>query len=72
MNLDNPAFLFSGLLLGAVGMGMFIYGKKQQRLDCLAVGAVLGVLPMVAHSLLLMWGVAGVCIGGMYARSRLG
>ena len=72
MNLDNPAVLFSGLVLGAIGMGMFIYGKKQQRLDCLAVGAVLGVLPMVAHSMLVIWGVAAVCLGGMYAKSRVG
>ncbi|MDQ7013008.1 MAG: amino acid transport protein [Planctomycetota bacterium] len=72
MNLDNPGVLFSGLILGAIGMGMFIYGKKQQRLDCLAVGVALSVLPMVAHSLLVIWGVAGACLGGMYAKSRVG
>lgn len=72
MDLDNPAVLFSGLILGAVGMGMFIYGKKQGRLDCLAVGVVLSVVPMIAHSLLVIWGVAAACIGGMYAQSRLG
>lgn len=72
MDLDHPAVLFSGLILGAIGMGMFIYGKKQQRLDCLAVGAALSVLPMVAHSLLVIWGVAAACLGGMYAKSRVG
>jgi hypothetical protein len=72
MDLDNPAVLFSGLFLGAAGMGMLIYGKKQGRIDCLAVGIVLSVVPLVAHSLLVLWGVAAACIGGMYAQSRMG
>ena len=72
MDLDHPAVLFSGLILGCIGMGFFIYGKKQGRLDCLAVGLVLGVVPMVAHSLLVIWGVAAACLGGMYAQSRIG
>ena len=72
LDLDNPAVLISGLILGAIGMGFFIYGKKQSRLDCLAVGIVLSVVPMVAHSLLLIWGVAVACAGGLYATSRAG
>ena len=72
MDFDNPAVLFSGLILGCIGMGMFIYGKKQGRLDCLAVGVVLSIVPMVAHSLLVIWGVAAASFGGMYAQSRIG
>ncbi|HZW09907.1 MAG TPA: hypothetical protein VFF69_08380 [Phycisphaerales bacterium] len=72
MNLDNPAVLFSGLLLGAIGAGFFVYGRKQGRFDCLAVGIVLSVVPFFAHSLLLMWGVAAACFGGIYASSRTG
>ncbi len=71
MDFDHPAVLFSGLFLGCVGMGMFIYGKKQGRIDCLAVGIVLSVVPMVAHSLLVIWGVAAACAGGLYAQSRM-
>lgn len=70
LDLDNPALLISGLILGAFGMGFFIYGKKQARLDCLAVGVVLSVVPMVAHSLVLIWSVAAACMGGLYATSR--
>lgn len=72
MDLDHPAVLFSGLILGAIGAGFFIYGKKQGRIDCLAVGVVLSVVPMIAHSLLVIWGVAAACLGGMYAQSRVG
>jgi hypothetical protein len=72
MDLDHPAVLFSGLILGAIGAGFFIYGKKQGRIDCLAVGVVLSVVPLLAHSLLVLWGVAALCLGGMYAQSRVG
>lgn len=70
LNLDNPATLFSGLFLGIIGMGFFLYGKKQARLDCLAIGIVLSIVPMVAHSLLIIWGIAAACLGGFYALSR--
>lgn len=72
MDLDHPAILFSGLILGAIGAGFFLYGKKQGRLDCLAIGVVLSVVPMIAHSLLIIWGTAVACVGGMYAQSRMG
>jgi hypothetical protein len=72
MDLDHPAVLFSGLVLGAIGMGFFIYGKKQARLDCLAIGVVLSVVPLLAHSLLILWGTAAACLGALYAQSRLG
>lgn len=71
MDLDHPGVLFSGLILGCIGMGFFIYGKKQGRFDCLAVGAVLSAIPFFAHSLLVMWGVAAACVGGLYASSRM-
>ncbi|VAX38492.1 hypothetical protein MNBD_PLANCTO03-240 [hydrothermal vent metagenome] len=70
LSLDNPALLFSGLLLGIVGMGFFLYGKKQARLDCLAIGIILSIVPMVAHSLLIIWGVAAACLGGFFVLSR--
>ena len=63
--------LFSGLILGTIGMGFLIYGKKEGRFDCLAVGLVLSVVPFVAHSLLVSWGIAAACVGGLYARSRI-
>jgi hypothetical protein len=72
MNLDHPGVLFSGLVLGAVGAGFVLYGRKQGRFDCLAVGIVLSVVPFFAHSLLVMWGVAAACAGGLYASSRSG
>ncbi len=72
MDLDHPAVLFSGLVIGAVGFGLFLYGKKAPDLPTLAAGCALGVLPMFAHSLVVLWGVTAVCAGGLYAMKRLG
>jgi hypothetical protein len=71
MDLDHPGLLFSGLILGSLGMGFFLYGRKQGRFDCLAVGIALSVIPFFAHSLLVMWGLAAACFGGLYAHSRM-
>ncbi|MEI6785628.1 MAG: amino acid transport protein [Verrucomicrobiota bacterium] len=30
MNLFSPSFLFASLIWGSIGVGYFIYGKKQQ------------------------------------------
>lgn len=32
MNLFSPSFLFASLIWGSIGVGYFIYGKKQQSL----------------------------------------
>ena len=55
MNLDAGS-LFASLGIGTVGFGIFLYGKKQQRIPHLVVGIALmaypyfvpGVLPMIA------------------------
>lgn len=72
MNLDNPAVMLSGVLIGAFGLGFFIYGKKSADCSALAMGVALSVLPLVAHTMLLLWGLTGACATLMYAARRLG
>lgn len=72
MDLDNPAVLFSGLLIGAVGMGFFIHGKKNADLRSLLAGIALSVIPLVGHSLLVLWGTTGLCATAYYAAARKG
>lgn len=72
MDLDHPAVLFSGLVIGAVGLGLFLYGKRAPDLPTLAAGAALGVLPLFAHSLVVLWGLTALCGGGLYVVKRLG
>ncbi len=71
MDLDNPSVLLSGVIIGAFGMGFFIYGKKSADFRALLMGVALSVLPLFAHSLLVLWGLAGLCATAMYAARRL-
>ncbi len=71
MNLDSPAVLFSGLFIGAIGFGLFLYGKKAERPASLTIGLGMCVLPMVVHSVVLMWAITGASIAGLWAANKL-
>jgi hypothetical protein len=70
MDLSNPGALFSGLIIGAIGMGLFIYGKKQQHIPSLLAGVGMCVFPYFVSSLLVMWALAALCLGGLYANAK--
>ena len=70
MDLSNPTLLISGLFIGLIGMGVFMYGKKQCNLKCLGVGALLCVYPYFVSSLLLLWVIAAVCLGALALSAR--
>jgi hypothetical protein len=72
MNLDHPAVLFSGILIGAIGMGFFISGKRNADLRTLCAGVVLSIIPLVGHSLLALWGTTGLCASLLYVSNRRG
>lgn len=72
MDFDHPWALFSGLIIGCIGMVIFMYGKKQVNLKALAIGGVLCVFPYFVTSLLAMWLITGACLGGLYLSSRDG
>ena len=46
----NSATLLWGLLFSSIGMGFFIYGKKQSRAVPLVCGIVLMVYPYFVQS----------------------
>lgn len=71
MDFDNPAVLFSGMLIGAIGMGFFIYGKKSSDFKSLLTGVALSVIPFFGHSLLILWGLTGLCASAHYLTSRM-
>jgi len=43
--MDSAASLIWGLLFGSIGMGYFVYGKRQQRGIALVSGIALMVFP---------------------------
>lgn len=69
MELDM-GMLMSAMLIGAVGMGLFIYGKKQTNIQVLALGLAFMVYPYFVHSVLWMWVIAVAAIAGIYALAR--
>src|SRR5439155_12574718 len=58
MDLD-PSYLLFSLLFGAVGMGLFMYGKKAQRIPHLVAGLALMTCPYFITNLIAM---SSVCI----------
>jgi hypothetical protein len=61
MNLNlNANFLFASLIWGAVGMGFFVYGKKQRALIPLYGGILMVGLSYIISSALFM---SAACIG---------
>jgi hypothetical protein len=63
----DPWLLFSGVLIGLIGTGIFIHGKKEANLKCLGAGVALCVFPYFVHSIILMWVITAGCLGGLYA-----
>lgn len=56
----NPGTLFVGLLTSSVGVGYFIYGKRQSRYLLMVAGAVLCVLPFFVFNPLTLAAVSAV------------
>ncbi len=56
----NTASLLWGLLFGSIGLGFFIYGKKQQAIVPLVCGLALMVFPYFITNTLAL-----VVIGGL-------
>jgi hypothetical protein len=51
---DIQAWLLWGVLFGSVGLGYFIYGKKQRAVVPLVCGLVLMVFPYFVSNVILL------------------
>jgi len=71
MDLD-PATLCTGLLISAVGTGLFLYGKKQARVPQIVAGLLLIVLPVAVPGALCQLGAAALVIAGVWFAVRSG
>ena len=52
--MDSSASLLWGLVFGSIGMGYFVYGKKQGRFIALASGCALMLFPYFVTSWYLL------------------
>ena len=57
----SPGYLFASLFVSAIGGGLFLYGKKQERIPQLAAGVVMSIYPFFVPGVTLMI-VVGVAI----------
>ena len=64
--------LFASLVIGSIGFGLFLYGKKQRRMPHLAVGILLMVYPYFVPGVGLMVGIAAALLGLLYVAKYLG
>jgi hypothetical protein len=71
MNLDANS-LIASMLIGSVGLGLLIYGKKQVRFPQMGVGVLLLVYPYFVSNVWLMLGIAVVAVGALWGAVRLG
>ena len=64
--------LFFSLLIGSVGTGLFIYGRKQTRIPHLVVGLVLVIYPYFVPNLWLMAGIAAALLAALWGAVKAG
>ncbi|WP_432455652.1 MULTISPECIES: hypothetical protein [unclassified Agarivorans] len=52
--MDSSAMMIWGVLFGAIGIGYFSYGRKQQAIVPLCVGIALCIVPYFVSSLSML------------------
>jgi len=68
----SPAALFLSLLIGAVGTGLLLYGRKQQRWPQMVGGVILCVYPYFVPNVWVMSGIAVALCAAVWAAVRAG
>ena len=49
-----------------IGLALFVYGKKMDKLQHLGAGLAMMVFPIFVPSLLWMWVIAAACVAGVF------
>jgi hypothetical protein len=62
----NESWLLWGLLFGSVGLGFFVYGKRQKAVVPLACGLALMIFPYFVTSTFVLVTVGAVLIAVPY------
>jgi len=59
--MDDSSFLIWSMLFGSIGLGFFLYGKKQRKIVPFVAGMTLFIFPYFVSDLLVML-IAGAVI----------
>jgi hypothetical protein len=66
----DPGVLMASFLIGMIGLGMFVYGKKSDRMVPLGVGLALMIVPYFLPNLLVLLIVCGLlCLVPLVTRA---
>jgi hypothetical protein len=68
----SASFLFASLVWGSVGVGYFIYGKKQQSLPAMLGGVLMVGVSYLISSALLMSLICVLAMVAVYALLKRG
>lgn len=68
----TPGPLFASLFVSSIGAGLFIYGKKQERIPQLAAGVVMSIFPFFVTGVAWMLVVAVAILAGLTMIVRAG
>ncbi|MEZ4271877.1 MAG: hypothetical protein R3C68_10750 [Myxococcota bacterium] len=68
----SPAALFASVVVSAMGLGFFLYGKRQARPFQLVAGLTLMIFPYFVESASWMLGIAAVVVAGLWLGLRSG
>jgi len=71
MDLGHPWALFSGMMIGLIGIGLLMHGRKSTHVPSIVAGVTMCAFPYFMESAGAMWLVAAACLGGLYAANRL-
>ncbi len=67
MDIDlNASYLFWDVLFSAIGLGFFMYGKKQQAMVPLVCGLLLMVFPYFVTDTLWLVVIGGILVATPY------
>ncbi len=70
MDFTNPYAILSSLVIGFLGLGLFLYGRKAENPRFLGVGILMSVASMALGSVGLMWAAAGLCLLLLFVSSK--
>jgi hypothetical protein len=68
----SPDGLLLSLLTGAVGMGIFLYGKREQRFPHLIGGVALMICPYLVSGAMQTLAVSGAIVVGIVLAANAG
>ncbi|MBL8733369.1 MAG: hypothetical protein JNN13_13445 [Planctomycetes bacterium] len=68
----SAGYLFASLVVSSVGLGLFLYGKKQARAPQLTAGVLLMGFPCLVTGVGWMLGIATTVLAGLWFACRQG